>query len=115
MARPAETLVRLRTADCDCSPTSTNSTLLRTVVASDQNAFSCWRAVALVMRTDRRLMSSPHVTTARTPDAWIESASRNAANGTTRMVMFSSIGSSMRRRTCQFTRATNAPAAAPPP
>ena len=28
-------------------------------------------------------MSSPHATTASTPDAWIESASRNAANGVT--------------------------------
>ena len=107
--------MRFRTADWACSPTSTNSALLSTVVASVQNEVICWRAGALVTRLASWLISSPQATTASTPDALIESASRNAVNGVTRMAMFSRTGSSMRRRTCQLTSPTSAPASTPPP
>ena len=67
------------------------------------------------MRGVTWLMNSPHTTTASTPDAWIDSASRNAANGVTSIAMFSSIGSSIRRRSCQLIRPISAPVSRPPP
>ncbi len=114
-ARPGDTLLSPRTADCACRPTSTNSALLSTVVANVQNAVVCCRAAAPVIRGASWLISNPHTTTARTPDACISSASRNAANGVTSTAMFSSIGSSIRRRTCQLSNPTRPPASTPPP
>jgi hypothetical protein len=43
------------------------------------------------------------------------SASRNAANGVTSIAMASSMGSSIRRRTCQLSSPIRAPASTPPP
>ena len=60
-------------------------------------------------------MNSPQTTTASTPEAWTTSASRNAANGVTSIAMPSSIGSSIRRRSCQLTSPISAPASTPPP
>ena len=96
-------------------PTSTNSALLSTVVESVQNGMTIWRVAAPVIRGVTWLMNSPQATTASTPDAWITSASRKAANGVTSIAMASSIGSSIRRRSCQLTRPISAPASRPPP
>ena len=96
-------------------PTSTKSALLSTVVASAQKGITICRVAAAVIRGVTWLMNSPHATTASTPDASMASASRNAANGVTSIAMPSSIGSSIRRRTCQLTSPVSAPARTPPP
>ena len=110
-----EVLSSPRKADWAETPTSTNSALLRTVVDSAQNGMTICRVTAPVIRGVTWLMNSPQTTTASTPEAWTRSASRNAANGVTSIAMLSSIGSSIRRRTCQLTSPISAPASTPPP
>ncbi len=107
--------MRPRNAECADRPTSTKSALLSTVVANAQNGMTICRVAAPVIRGVTWLMNSPQETTASTPEAWMRSASRNAANGVTSIAMASSIGSSMRRRTCQLTMPISPPASTPPP
>ena len=109
-----EVLSSVRYGACAEIPISTNSALLSTVVDSAQNGRAICRVAAPVIRGVTWLMKSPHTTTASTPEAWIRSASRKAANGVTTMAMLSSIGSSIRLRTCQLTRPIRPPASTPP-
>ena len=109
-----EVLFNSRKADWAETPISTKSALLSTVVDSAQNGTTIWRVTAPVIRGVTWLMNSPQTTTASTPEAWAASASRNAANGVTSIAMLSSIGSSIRRRTCQLSSPMSAPASTPP-
>ena len=113
-ARSTEALFNERKADCAEIPISTKSALLSTVVDSAQNGMKICRVTAPVIRGATWLMNSPQTTTASTPEAWMVSASRNAANGVTSIAMLSSIGSSIRPRTCQLISPTTMPASTPP-
>jgi hypothetical protein len=112
--RVRSTLVRPRMADCSSSPISTNRAPLSTNVPSDQNAIDCWRVLARFTRGPAWLKIRPATTTARTPEAWMASAARNAVNGVSSAARLLSSGSSSRRRTWIATQAVATPAAAPP-
>ena len=95
-------------------PISTNSAPLTRNVVSVQNALLCDRLRAPSSRGPTWLITSPHTTTASTPDACTTSASRYALNGISTVTVLPSSGSPTRRSPCTPSHATSAPTAIPP-
>ena len=88
-ARTSSTMPR------SCRPISAKTTFSSRNPIVRQLVFSAMRDEADCSTGDRWPSTRPVTTTASTPEAWISSAGRNAANGATKDRVVSSTGSSM--------------------
>ena len=86
------------TTYCTSRPISTNSAPLSRYTPNGHAATACRRDVAVVMRGSIHATMSPANTTASTPEAWTNSAAKNAVNGTSSSAVLITIDERVRRR-----------------